>query len=41
MIVLTTAAAQEEALRINAYTHANKIAFIWTESNGLFGLVQH
>lgn len=39
MIVLTEQAAADEALRINKFTHDNKIAFIWAETNGLFGSV--
>ncbi|CED85480.1 ubiquitin activating enzyme [Phaffia rhodozyma] len=39
VIVLTSQGAQEEAIRINKFTHDNKIAFIWTTTNGLFGSV--
>jgi ubiquitin-activating enzyme E1 len=39
VIVLTSSANQDEALRINNFTHDNKIAFIWANTNGLFGSV--
>jgi hypothetical protein len=39
VIVFTRQAALNEALRINRFTHDNKIAFIYATTNGLFGCV--